>query len=76
MKQKGWSCVCIDQLPTNMRGFPFDRYKIGALDVEHNYEEPKRSQIFALMKSHGYKRVNSWEQDDSYVANENPLPAR
>jgi FkbM family methyltransferase len=50
-----------------LRGFPFDKYRIGALDVEHNYEEPKRSEIEALMKSHGYKRVHSWYQDDFYV---------
>jgi hypothetical protein len=48
-------------------GFPFDKYQIGALDVEHNYEEPKRSKIEALMKSHGYKRVHAWDQDDFYV---------
>jgi FkbM family methyltransferase len=51
-----------------LRGFPFDQYQIGALDVEHNWEEPKRGQIFSLMKSHGYKRVHSWEQDDFYVS--------
>ena len=50
-----------------LRGFPFDKYQIGALDVEHNYEEPKRSEIEALMKSHGYKRVHTWYQDDFYV---------
>jgi FkbM family methyltransferase len=59
-----------------LRGFPFGRFRIGALDVEHNYEEPKRSQILALMTSHGYKRVNSWEQDDFYVPDHNPLPRR
>jgi FkbM family methyltransferase len=50
-----------------LRGFPFDKYQIGALDVEHNYEEPKRSKIEVLMKSHGYKRVHTWYQDDFYV---------
>jgi FkbM family methyltransferase len=50
-----------------LRGFPFDKYQIGALDVEHNYEQPKRNKIEALMKSHGYKRVNTWYWDDFYV---------
>ena len=50
-----------------LRAFPFDRYRLGALDVEHNYEEPKRSQIEALMKNHGYARVHSWMQDDFYT---------
>lgn len=57
-----------------LRGFPFDQYKIGALDVEHNWEEPKRSQIFSLLKSHGYKRVHSWEQDDFYVSDVTGVP--
>lgn len=50
-----------------LRAFPFDRYRLGALDVEHNYEEPKRSEIETLMKKHGYTRVHSWMQDDFYT---------
>jgi FkbM family methyltransferase len=50
-----------------LRGFPFDRYQIGALAVEHNFEEPKRSQIQELMNSHGYARVHTWYQDDFYM---------
>ena len=50
-----------------LKGFPFDRYKMGAMAVEHNYEEPKRTQIQALMKSHGYKRTHTWQQDDFYL---------
>jgi FkbM family methyltransferase len=49
-----------------LKGFPFDRYKMGALAVEHNYEEPKRTEIYALMKSHGYRRSHTWQQDDFY----------
>ncbi len=50
-----------------LMGFPFDKYQIGALAIEHNYEEPKRNNIEALMKSHGYKRVHTWLIDDFYV---------
>jgi FkbM family methyltransferase len=50
-----------------LEGFPFDKYRIGALAVEHNDEEPKRSEIAALMKSHGYRRSHTWYQDDFYV---------
>lgn len=50
-----------------LKGFPFEKYQMGALDVEHNHEEPKRSQIEALMKHHGYKRVHTWKMDDFYV---------
>jgi FkbM family methyltransferase len=63
-----------------LKGFPFDRYAVGALAVEHNDEEPKRSQIHALMKSRGYRRSHSWQQDDFYVRatdagdSQGPLP--
>jgi len=50
-----------------LKAFPFDTHRMGALAVEHNYEEPKRTQIEELMKSHGYERVHSWQQDDFYV---------
>jgi FkbM family methyltransferase len=50
-----------------LKGFPFDKYTIGAMAVEHNGEEPKRSEIEALMRRHGYRRVHSWYQDDFYV---------
>jgi FkbM family methyltransferase len=50
-----------------LKGFPFDKYKIGALTVEHNFREPKRSEIKALMESHGYKRVHTSDRDDFYV---------
>ena len=50
-----------------LKGFPFDKYQIGALTVEHNFEEPKRSEIKAFMESHGYKRVHTLDRDDCYV---------
>jgi FkbM family methyltransferase len=54
-----------------LKGFPFDKYKLGALAVEHGFREPKRSDIKALMESHGYKRLYSLVQDDFYVSPEN-----
>src|SRR3954447_25988846 len=50
-----------------LRGFPFDRYKLGSIAIEHNYEEPKRSQIEELLKSKGYTKVHTWLQDDFYL---------
>lgn len=50
-----------------LKGFPFDRHRIGALAIEHNDEEPKRTEIQALMKRHGYRRSHTWQQDDFYV---------
>jgi len=50
-----------------LEGFPFATHTIGALAVEHNNEEPKRTHIEALMKSHGYRRSHTWRQDDFYL---------
>ena len=50
-----------------LKGFPFDKYSIGALAVEHNYEEPKRTDIQKFLAAHGMERVGSIKQDDLYV---------
>jgi hypothetical protein len=50
-----------------LKGFPFSTYRVGAFTIEHNYEEPKRSQINALLESKGYRRVRSVGQDDYYI---------
>ncbi len=55
-----------------LRGFPFDRYRVGAWTIEHNREEPKRSQIVALLAAHGYRRVHEWRQDDFFVPVDGP----
>jgi FkbM family methyltransferase len=58
-----------------LRGFPFDRYRMGAMVVEHNYEQPKRDEIEALMHANGYRRVHSWREDDYYVPVDSKLYA-
>ena len=50
-----------------LRGFPFDHYKLGSIAIEHNDEEPKRTEIERLMRRNGYRRVYSWFQDDFYL---------
>lgn len=50
-----------------LRGFPFERHRVGAWTIEHNREEPKRSQIVALLAEHGYRRVHEWQQDDYFL---------
>lgn len=50
-----------------LRGFPFDRVRVGAWAIEHNLEEPKRSGIRTLLAQHGYERVHVWQQDDFYA---------
>ena len=50
-----------------LRGFPFDQYKLGSIAIEHNDEEPKRTQIEVLLKSKGYTKSHIWLQDDFYL---------
>lgn len=50
-----------------LKGFSFSKYKVGAFTIEHNLEEPKRSQIRSLLESKGYRFVLSLFRDDCYV---------
>jgi len=50
-----------------LRVFPFDRVRVGAFAIEHNEEEPKRSQIVSLLERHGYRRVHTYRQDDYFA---------
>jgi hypothetical protein len=50
-----------------LKAFPFDRVKVGSWTIEHNREEPKRSNIRTLLEAHGYARVHSFKQDDYYA---------
>ena len=50
-----------------LRAFPFDRYRVGAWAIEHNREEPKRSQIRDLLATHGYRSAHDYKQDDFYA---------
>ena len=50
-----------------LRAFPFSKHKVGAFTIEHNSEEPKRTQINALLESNGYWRVRATALDDFYI---------
>jgi hypothetical protein len=50
-----------------LKGLDFSRYRIGALTVEHNFEEPKRSEIRRLLERDGYRLARSIAQDDYYL---------
>jgi FkbM family methyltransferase len=50
-----------------LRAFPFDRHRLGAIVIEHNYEEPKRAQIIELLATHGYRRTHQYYQDDFFA---------
>lgn len=52
-----------------LKGFPFDRVRVGAWVIEHNNEEPKRSDLKRLLESKGYVRSHTFKQDDFYLPN-------
>lgn len=49
-----------------LKGFDFNKYIFGLIDVEHNFVEPRRTEIKDLLLSNGYvyKGENKW--DDMY----------
>ncbi len=52
-----------------LKNFNFEKYTFGLIDVEHNYIEPRRTEIKNLLLSKGYiyKGENQW--DDMYKHN-------
>ena len=50
-----------------LRAFPWDRIKLGSLALEHNYEEPKRTQLVKFLADRGYRRTHSYRQDDFFA---------
>jgi FkbM family methyltransferase len=49
-----------------LSAFDFEKYKIGLIHVEHNFEEPKRNWIKELLLKNGYKYIGEFKQDDFY----------
>ena len=52
-----------------LKNFKFDKYIFGLIDVEHNYEEPRRSKIRELLLANGYIYIGENKWDDSYKHN-------
>lgn len=50
-----------------LKGVPFDRYRFGAMAIEHNEEEPKRSDLLKFLAEKGYVRVHTYRQDDFFA---------
>jgi len=50
-----------------LKVFPFDRYRIGAITVEHNNIEARRIQLRELLESHGYRLEWAIRDQDWYV---------
>lgn len=49
-----------------LKSVDFNKYKFGLIDVEHNYVEPRRSDIKNLLLSNGYEYIKENHWDDSY----------
>ena len=41
-----------------LRGVPFEKYRFGAMAIEHNDEEPKRTDLLKFLEARGYRRVH------------------
>jgi FkbM family methyltransferase len=50
-----------------LRGVAMETYRFGAMAIEHNDEEPKRTDLMRFLESHGYRRVHTYRQDDFYA---------
>ena len=52
-----------------LKSVDFQKYTFGLIDVEHNYVEPRRTQIRDLLTSNGYDYIRSNKFDDCYKHN-------
>ena len=52
---------------TILEAFDFDRYTVKFINVEHNYQEPRRSQMRNLLESNGFIYYGSVKFDDNYI---------
>jgi FkbM family methyltransferase len=49
-----------------LKNFDFEKYTFGLIDVEHNYIEPRRTEIKNLLLSKGYIYIGENKWDDMY----------
>jgi FkbM family methyltransferase len=50
-----------------LQAFDFSKYTVLFINVEHNYEEPRRTDMRILLESHGYLYFGSRAFDDNYL---------
>lgn len=50
-----------------LKDLDFGKYRVRAMTIEHNHEEPKRSLIANLLEKHGFVREREADWDDWYV---------
>ena len=63
-----------------LKDFPFNRYRIRAMTIEHNKTEPKRTQIRNLLETNNYHYIKSLGDDDLFLhkmmMKTNPIPSQ
>jgi FkbM family methyltransferase len=52
-----------------IKNFDFEKYTFGLIDIEHNYIEPRRTEIYNLLSSKGYLYEGENKWDDMYIHN-------
>jgi FkbM family methyltransferase len=50
-----------------LKGLSLDRYQVGAFTIEHNFQEPKRTEIRSLLEKSGYRLAKSVQWEDWYL---------
>lgn len=50
-----------------LKTFPFDKYVVKHVTVEHNFEEPKRTNVKTLLENKGFFREKEVKWDDWYT---------
>lgn len=50
-----------------LKGIDFNKYTFGYINIEHNYQEPRRSQMRELLVSNGYQFLRQNQFDDDYI---------
>ena len=50
-----------------LKGINFDKYHFGIMNIEHNFMEPRRSDIRKFLENKGYKYYKEKNVDDYYI---------
>ena len=50
-----------------LRGIDFETYSFGLISLEHNFEEPRRTEMECFLKQKGYGKLRENHWDDDYV---------
>jgi FkbM family methyltransferase len=50
-----------------LRGIDWDRYSFGYINIEHNYVEPRRTEMRRFLEERGYTYLRENHFDDDYI---------